>query len=160
MQDHPLVALADAERLGDLGAVEAGDVAQQDHRALLLGQRVDDLGEAAAQLLREQLRLRLDVELGRRRRPAAVGVERGRVHGRALLVLDVASDENGTWRASRTARVRARLTRMRKIHVFKDERSSKRSSPLSTASHVSWTTSSASASVRTNVRASRRSWRS
>ena len=42
--------------------------------------------------------------------------------------------------------VRARLTQMRKSHVFSVERPSKRSRPRSTAIHVSWTTSSALAS--------------
>ena len=40
-----------------------------------------------------------------------------------------ASDENGTLRASRTARVFARFVRIRKSHVLSDERPSKRSIP-------------------------------
>jgi hypothetical protein len=44
---------------------------------------------------------------------------------------------------------------MWKIHVFTDDRPSKRCRPLTTASHVSWTTSSAIASVGTYMRATR-----
>jgi len=44
---------------------------------------------------------------------------------------------------------------MRKIQVDSDERASKRGRPLITPSHVSWTTSSASASLETYIRAMR-----
>jgi hypothetical protein len=44
---------------------------------------------------------------------------------------------------------------MRKSHVFSDDRPSKRSSPRSTPSHVSWTTSSATAWLGTYIRATR-----
>ena len=54
-----------------------------------------------------------------------------------------ASAANGTLRASRAPRVLAWLTRIERIHVFSDERPSKRSRPLITPSQVSWTTSSA-----------------
>jgi hypothetical protein len=59
------------------------------------------------------------------------------------------SAENGTERASRVARVFATLTAMRKIQVFSDERPSKRSMPRSTPTQASWTTSSATARLRT-----------
>ena len=52
-------------------------------------------------------------------------------------------------RASRSARLIARLVRMRKIHVFSEARPSKRCRPLSTPSHVSCTTSSATGGLRT-----------
>ena len=52
-------------------------------------------------------------------------------------------------RASRWPRVFARLVRMRKSQVFRAARPSKRSRPVSTAHQVSWTTSSATAGVRT-----------
>src|SRR4051812_6516014 len=70
------------------------------------------------------------------------------------------SAENGTLRRSRTPLVLARLTRMRKIHVFRDERPSKRSIPLSTPSQVSCTTSSACSFVATydNASRSREEW--
>src|SRR6266480_1845364 len=67
------------------------------------------------------------------------------------------SEEKGTLRRSRTPLVLARLTRMRKIHVFRDERPSNRSIPLRTPNHVSWTTSSASSFVATYDIASRNS---
>ena len=66
-----------------------------------------------------------------------------------------ASDENGTDRASRRARVRAWLARMRKIQVRSDERPSNRGRLLRTPIHVSWTTSSATARVRTYMSATR-----
>jgi RNA polymerase sigma-70 factor (ECF subfamily) len=56
-----------------------------------------------------------------------------------------ASAESGIERPSRTARVLAVLVRIRNSHVFRDERPSNRSTPVRTASHVSWTTSSATA---------------
>ena len=83
-------------------------------------------------------------------RPSAANAA-GSTVGRSSL----SSAENGMLRASRTARVRARLTRMRKIQVRSDERPSKALSPRTTASHVSWTTSSAAVLVRTKVRATR-----
>ena len=58
-------------------------------------------------------------------------------------------------RPSRWPRVFARLVRIRKSQVFRLERPSKRSMPLSTASQVSWTTSSAVARSRTNIWATR-----
>ena len=48
-------------------------------------------------------------------------------------------------RPSRCARVFAVLTRIRNTQVLSDDRPSKRSSAPSTRSHVSWTTSSATA---------------
>jgi len=56
-----------------------------------------------------------------------------------------ASAENGTERASRTARVLARLATMRCSHVPSEERPSKRSMPRRTPSQASCTTSSATA---------------
>jgi hypothetical protein len=47
------------------------------------------------------------------------------------------------------------FVRMRKIHVRNDERPWKLSSPFRTPSHVSWTTSSATAAVETYIRATR-----
>src|SRR3954453_9544353 len=64
-----------------------------------------------------------------------------------------AHDENGRQRDSRSPRVFARLERMRNIQVFSVERPSKRPMPSSTASHVSWTTSSATDGVRTYIEA-------
>ena len=63
----------------------------------------------------------------------------------------------GMWRCSRTPEVRARLTRMRNNHVLNEDRPSNRSMPRTTPIHVSWTTSSATASLGTNVRARRSS---
>ena len=59
-----------------------------------------------------------------------------------------ASEANGTVRFSRVPRVLALLARMWNSQVYVD-RCWKRSSPSMTASHVSWTTSSATASVDT-----------
>jgi glucose dehydrogenase-like enzyme len=53
--------------------------------------------------------------------------------------------ESGIVLPSRPARVFAVLARIRKIQVLSDERPSKRSRPFSTATHVSWTTSSVTA---------------
>ena len=58
-------------------------------------------------------------------------------------------------RPSRAPLVFARLVRIRKSQVFRLERSSKRSIPLSTASQVSCTTSSAVARSRTYICATR-----
>ena len=63
--------------------------------------------------------------------------------------------EKGTVRLSLTARLRARLPSIRNTQVFSDDRPSKRSSPLMTASHVSWTTSSATDGERTYSEATR-----
>ncbi len=52
-------------------------------------------------------------------------------------------------RRSRSARVRALLTQIENSQVFSEERPSKRSMPVNTAHHVSCTTSSATASLRT-----------
>ena len=57
--------------------------------------------------------------------------------------------ENGIVRPSRSARVFAVLVRIRKIQVLSDDRPSKRSMPLSTPTHVSWITSSATARLET-----------
>jgi hypothetical protein len=74
----------------------------------------------------------------------AIGVDRRPVGSSSR-----ASDEKGTVRASRWPRVLARLVRMRNSHVLSAARPSKRSRPVSTAHQVSWTTSSATAGVRT-----------
>ena len=79
-----------------------------------------------AQLRAEQARLGVGLEPGRRarQRPSAPNAA-GSTAGASSL----SSAENGTLRASRTPRVRARLTRMRKIQVRSDERPSKPSRP-------------------------------
>src|SRR5690348_4064061 len=56
----------------------------------------------------------------------------------------------GTLRCSLLPVVRARFTRIRNTQVFSDERPSNPSRPRSTASQVSWTTSSATARFGTN----------
>lgn len=56
-----------------------------------------------------------------------------------------ASELSGTVRRSRCPRAIARFMAIRNSHVFSDERPSKRSMPWSTPSHVSCTTSSATA---------------
>ena len=61
----------------------------------------------------------------------------------------------GTLRCSLLPVLLARFTRMRNSQVFSDERPSKFSRPRSTASQVSWTTSSATARLGTNEAASR-----
>ena len=57
-------------------------------------------------------------------------------------------------RCSRPAVVRARFSRMWNSHVLNDDRPSKRSTPRTTASQVSWTTSSATERFATTVPAS------
>ena len=59
--------------------------------------------------------------------------------------------------ALRTAWRLAWFVRMRNSQVRNDDRSSKRSIPRSTPSHVSWTTSSATARSRTYIDAKRTS---
>jgi hypothetical protein len=59
------------------------------------------------------------------------------------------SDENGTLRESRPPLVIALLITIRNIHVFSDDRPSKRSRPRTTPTHASWTTSSAASFVAT-----------
>ena len=66
-------------------------------------------------------------------------------------------EDHGTERDSRTPRVRPTFARMLKTQVRSDDRPSNRPSPRTTASHVSWTTSWAEASVDTYVRATRSS---
>ena len=87
-----------------------------------------------------------------RRPPAGTGPRRLPPRARGP---DPASDENGTTRPSRCARVFAVLTRIRKTQVLSEERPSKRSSALSTRSHVSPTTSSAIARDGTKICATR-----
>ena len=65
------------------------------------------------------------------------------------------SAEKGTLRPSRTPRVLARFVRMVNSHVLSEDRPSKRSIPWSTPSHVSCTTSSATARLGTYSIASR-----
>ena len=60
-----------------------------------------------------------------------------------------ASEDSGTERRSRSARVLAWLTRIRVIQVRSDERPSNLGNPRSTPIHVSWATSSATARLRT-----------
>ena len=60
-----------------------------------------------------------------------------------------ASAANGTLRRSRDPPRIATFARMRKIHVFSDDRPSNRSIPRTTAIHVSCTTSSATARLGT-----------
>ena len=72
------------------------------------------------------------------------------VVGGLLLVFGIGWLRKAMLRASR---VFARLLRMAKIHVFSEDRPANSSSPSSTTSHVSWTTSSATAASRTWARA-------
>jgi hypothetical protein len=58
-------------------------------------------------------------------------------------------DENGRPRPSPTARVRTIFEAISKIHALSEERSSKRSRPFRTPSHVSSTTCSATARLET-----------
>src|SRR5262249_47634191 len=64
-------------------------------------------------------------------------------------------DAKGTLRASRPPRVLAVLVTIRKSHVFSDDRPSNRSIPLRTPSQASWTTSSATDRLDTNICATR-----
>ena len=65
------------------------------------------------------------------------------------------SDDIGTVRDSRTLRDLAVFVRIRNSQVLKDERLSNLSMPSRTPTHVSWTTSSATARVWTNSIATR-----
>ncbi len=114
--------------------------------ALAAGQLVDPGPDTVGEFTRLGAALgRLDPLL-RRIRPAAGGVEPGRIDR---------GDRDGTLRFSRAPVVRARFTRMRNSHVFSDERPSKPPRPRSVASQVSCTTSSAIAWLGTNETASR-----
>ena len=57
--------------------------------------------------------------------------------------------DSGSERRSRTPWDLAWLIRIEKIHVLSADRSPNRSIPVTTANHVSWTTSSATASEAT-----------
>ena len=62
------------------------------------------------------------------------------------------STEGARWGARRCSpewAERTRLTKIRNSHVFNDDRASKRSIPFTTLIHVSWTASSATASLST-----------
>ena len=126
MQQHALVDVAQLEQLADLLGGYAHEVAQRDHRPLGGREGVDGLEQMLAQLGREQAGLRVAVEPGGAlvQRPSAA-----KAAGSTAGPSSLSSAENGTLRASRTAQVRARLTRMLKIQVRRDERPSKSSSP-------------------------------
>jgi hypothetical protein len=131
------------------------DVAQADDRPLSCRQLLDRRRDQLPGLRRQQALLRR-LPGGRRRRPVprpalmvgakeALGVHRGLPFGG----LARCQARNGTERRSRDARVLATLVGIRKIQVFSEERPSKRSNPRSTPSHVSCTTSSATARLPT-----------
>src|SRR5260370_27772589 len=85
------------------------------------------------------------------RRQEPIGLDGG------LITFIKIEGQNGIVRLSRSARVFAWFVRIVKSQVLTEERASKRPMPLTTASQVSWTTSSATAPSWTNVTASRRS---
>ena len=155
VEQYTLIGLGKAENVARLLGGQALHVAQRDHGALVLGQRRDRLLDRAPRLAGEQPLLG---HASRRGRPVAiprepVGVDRGVAPRRRRR------------RTTRTAGsaaparplVFALLVRIRNSHVFRDERPSKRSRPVRTASHVSATTSSAIARDGTYICATRRS---
>ena len=79
------------------------------------GSALDRVEQLLAQLAARAAGLGVGVEAAWGRGPASSAPKRRGIDGRALARRS--SVENGTVRASRTARVRARLTRMLKIHV-------------------------------------------
>src|SRR5581483_6433531 len=124
VKEHPLVGLAQAERVARLARAEPAEVPQGDHLPLA--------GRKAADRVEHH-------RAGAVAREALVG----------LLPAGV--------RRSRSPRVRARFSRMPTIQLRSEDRPSNRSSPVSTASHVSCTTSSATARLGTWARAIRMS---
>ena len=143
-------------------ALPALDVAQPDHRALRRRELLDRLVRPVAASPARAAARRAASPTAAAAPPrtagsgrAGPGSGRGRPRGSSPPVSAATTAENGTLRASRSPRVLARLVRMRNSQVFNVERSSKRSRPLTTASHVSCTTSSAAWRSRTCSRATR-----
>ena len=161
VQQHTLIDLAEVESVTNLVGAPPFDVAQRDHRPLARRQRIDRLRDHVARLGGEQALLRQFAAaattscLGNRSWSSA----RNRSASTAASGMRAGSwsAENGITRPSRWARVFAVLTRMRKTHVFSEERPSNRSSAPSTRSHVSCTTSSATARDGTKICATRSS---
>lgn len=90
--------------------------------------------------------------------PSGSGATGGRYPGRGVSAHGPISSGNAprqTDRASRERRVRAVFTRIRISQVLNDDRASNPSMWPSTASQVSWTTSSAAARLATWLRATR-----
>ena len=143
------LAAVSVEHLADLVAAQAVDVAQRHDGALArrhLRRARCGSGRAARRRRGASRRPRPSARAAssRPRRVEARAVDGGRRVGRPA-----------TLRASRAPAVRARLTRIASSQVRSDERPSKRSMPRSTPSQVSWTTSSATARLETNVEARR-----
>ena len=164
MEEDPLVARADLERRADLVRRPALDIAERDHEALARGQRLDGRRDDRLRLALEELDLDVRSPGGRRVQPVAGQTAVARRPEAAPLDGEspgpaASNEDSETVRRSRAPRVRAWLARIRKIQVRRLERPSKRSIPLMTAIHVSWTSSSATASLGTWTRASCRSGR-
>ena len=155
MQQHTLIDLGEVESVTNLVGAPALDVAQRDDGPLVRAaarrspgrsrraSRTRSAGPPAAPAAATTSRPGDARDRPRRsgrhrRRPRAPGQGRG-------------ATRTGSTRPSRCARVFAVLTRMRKTHVFNDERPSNRSRAPSTRSQVSCTTSSASARVGTKI---------
>jgi hypothetical protein len=132
MEQHTLIRLRKLESVTDLLCAPALDVTQRDDRASNRSS-----GHARG---------------GIPQWPSRVKREGSTAGSRPL---SSSKEENGMLRASRTPRVFAVFATMRKSHVLSDERPSNLSMPLSTPSHASWTTSSATARLETYICATR-----
>jgi len=144
MQEHTLVPVADAEHRCDVAGFEVLEVAQHDHLPLRVGQLGKKRLHAFGNLRSEQAIL-----------DSVCHVTGGCAHAPFASNRDSRSSSGRPARCSRPAVDRARFTVTLNSHVLKEERPSKRSIPRTTASHVSWTTSSATARLPTIAWAAR-----
>jgi len=140
VQQHPLAALADLQHAAHLLAAQALDIAQRDDLPLAVRQVIDGRPEPPGQLRRVQPAVGLLDPALRRGRPVSSNRD-GSTAG--------SGSPTGTLRRSRAPVVLARFTRIRSSQVRNEERPSNPPSPRSTPSHVSWTTSSATATLGT-----------
>ena len=143
VKQHALIGLADRERLAHLVPAEPVDVAQHHDLALARGERVerplDLIADSPCASSRSSL--------------SSTQCWGGDIHApdasnRARSTTGPASP-TARVRCSRTPVLVARLTRIRNSHVRNDERPAKPSIPRSTPTHVSCTTSSATAWLET-----------
>ena len=157
MEEDALVGRADGQRHAHLRGLPAVDVAQPEDD--LLGRRERPTASRTRSIVSRAItRSSGQGSGGRAQWSGWRGWSAGRNRSRATSgPSSSARAESGSWRSSRAARVLARLQRMAKIHVFRDERPANAPIPSSTASHVSWTTSSTTAELAMKARATRTS---
>ena len=154
-----MVDFRQVERVTHLFARPPFDVAQRDHGPLARGQRLDRASRSPPASRRRSACPRGAPAAATPNRPdGADGRRRGSDPASTAASGTRAgscSAENGMLLPSRCARVFAVLTRMRNTHVLSDDLPSNRSRAPRTRSHVSWTTSSATARDGVKMRATR-----